>query len=308
MSISSVINVLLSPFKLFIAINVFIVVNTIIIPFSLLLNIMIYTPLVKLPIVIPLKYLLELQDVKFTDYHWLSHQVELFVLTLFHFVMVSIYIGITVGVFTWVNLSAIRYVLTLPLELTEDKQSKNRIELEPATEKKNKTTITPDHRIQDQDTGYYDFLNQVVVPDVVEPRQQALSAQTLPSEISPEETHHHVYEDDDGYIYTGQLRNRTHGVDSSDITPSEDVSNPPSEEEQEEEEQGVSGGAKEQSAAAAAQGVAVDESYILEPVEEEETQSSHELSNIPEETEEEEMFSERVNISKDTTITDQTSE
>lgn len=94
--------------------NVSLIKHMVLIPLKLLFVITVYIPFVKLPVLIPAKFLFDLE----TDWQadililWLSSQLELLVLSCIHFVMVNVFLGIIVGLLTGFNLKAIRYVLT----------------------------------------------------------------------------------------------------------------------------------------------------------------------------------------------------
>ncbi|EGW34071.1 uncharacterized protein SPAPADRAFT_65251 [Spathaspora passalidarum NRRL Y-27907] len=266
--VASIVNAILAPFKLVFAINLFILSNAVFIPLSLMVNIMIYTPLIKIPIIIPLRYFLELEDGKFDDLNWIAGQIELFFLTLFHFVMVSFYIGVIVGVVTWMNLSAIRFVLTLPLK--EDEQM---------TQNKQPLPIEESNSRRQQ---LFDLIDPVIVPDVnlknrVRNKIDARRGLTPLSEnnsvssaITPQ------YEDDDGYHFTTGLRNRkAPPTTSTFIQPDSmtflDHSHVDDLEQSEEQE-------------------IIDEEVANALEEEMEDSLERELTNIPEETEDEELF------------------
>lgn len=60
-----------------------IISHTIIIPLKIFFKISIYIPFLKIPVIIPLVYLLELHEIKSTD--WILAQIELFSITTLHF-------------------------------------------------------------------------------------------------------------------------------------------------------------------------------------------------------------------------------
>lgn len=94
--------------------NVSLIKHTVLIPLKLLFVITVYIPFIKLPVLLPAKFLLDLESDWQADILilWLSSQIELLVLSCIHFVMVNVFLGIIVGLLTGFNLKAIRYVLT----------------------------------------------------------------------------------------------------------------------------------------------------------------------------------------------------
>ncbi|RLV89213.1 hypothetical protein JA1_005263 [Spathaspora sp. JA1] len=278
--VTTVVNAILAPFRLLLAINLFIITNAVFIPISLVINIMVYTPLIKIPIVIPLRYFLELDKGNFDDFGWLAGQVELFFLTLFHFVMVSFYIGIIVGLITWMNLSAIRFVLTLPLKSTEQQEQQ-----EAVHNKKPLSSGIDRHQL-------FDLVNPVIISDVdvarntlrdkIEARRaksDKITSETNPvtESVSSGITPH--YEDDDGYNFPSGLRNRkTPATTSTFVQPRNSYLNRTQVDddlEQQDEE------------------IEVSENDLVEQEEEEENMHDsigRELTNIPEETEDDELF------------------
>lgn len=94
--------------------NVYLVKHTVLIPLKLLFIITVYIPFIKLPVLWPARHILELEPDWYADklMLWLGGQVELFIISIVHFVMVNVFLGVIVGVLTGFNLKAIRYVLT----------------------------------------------------------------------------------------------------------------------------------------------------------------------------------------------------
>ncbi|KAK6456445.1 uncharacterized protein RJT20DRAFT_44742 [Scheffersomyces xylosifermentans] len=89
--------------------------HAIVIPLQLLVDIMVYNLFIRIPIVIPLKYLLELNGVEHgedEDFTWLMAQLQLFVVNAFHYLMVSAFLGVAVGAIMGFNLVIIRYLFT----------------------------------------------------------------------------------------------------------------------------------------------------------------------------------------------------
>lgn len=87
-----------------------IISHTIIIPLKIFFKISIYIPFLKIPVIIPLVYLLELHEIKSTD--WILAQIELFSITTLHFLIVCIFLGGIVGTIAGINMSAISIVLS----------------------------------------------------------------------------------------------------------------------------------------------------------------------------------------------------
>jgi hypothetical protein len=97
----------------FINVNKFILNHFIFIPLRLLFLITIYIPFIKVPVVLPIKFILELND-DFTSrgIPWFQSQIELFFINIIHFFMVNVFLGIFVGAVAGMNLKVIRYFLT----------------------------------------------------------------------------------------------------------------------------------------------------------------------------------------------------
>ncbi|CAX40131.1 conserved hypothetical protein [Candida dubliniensis CD36] len=87
-----------------------IISHTIIIPLKLFFKISIYIPFLKIPVIVPLIYLLELHEIK--DTKWILTQIELFSITTLHFLIVCIILGGIVGTIAGINMSAISIVLS----------------------------------------------------------------------------------------------------------------------------------------------------------------------------------------------------
>ena len=91
------------------------VLHTIIIPLQLAFKITIYIPFIKIPILDPLIYLLELQDFKIRDNEqWIINQINLFLITGIHYVGACLIIGAGVGIWMGINLSLINLILKVP--------------------------------------------------------------------------------------------------------------------------------------------------------------------------------------------------
>ncbi|KAI5962537.1 uncharacterized protein KGF55_003613 [Candida pseudojiufengensis] len=109
-------------------------INIIYLPLLYLFSICFYIPLFKLPIWIPIRYILELNpdpQSKLSSQlliednggshslNWLMSQFNLFTLVTFHFILTSIYIGIGIGLIMGFQLSFISWFFTLDLGVSE---------------------------------------------------------------------------------------------------------------------------------------------------------------------------------------------
>lgn len=205
----------------------------------------IYIPFIKIPIVIPIKFLLELND----DWNektlsWFQSQIELLLINIIHFFMVNVFLGIFVGILTGLNLKFIRYLLTW----NETKSTNNK----PLVKKASKGSPKKLKAIKSKPTSFKKFplnFDQVIIPDSVE---EALGISQLPSTnktistgINPNVTHNIrtfkkssgssdedilIYEDDDGYSYA-QDEVKSDSVNQSTLSPKNQLSNISEEEE-----------------------------------------------------------------------------
>ncbi|CAI5755751.1 unnamed protein product [Candida verbasci] len=199
-----IIQIFLSPVLTIHEINKFIFFNTVYIPVSLVFTICLYIPFIKLPILKPLIYLLELENFEiFEDISWIKTQFELFLITTLHFIICSIYIGIGIGVISGLNLSTIQFIfsLSIPEEIKNFEQIWD--------EKANNMLIDPPRiKKEDEDVGVNIKLEPQPVAPVTAKDKIKLKMLENKKEKGIIEEIPVGFEDDDGYSY---LRRRKNG-------------------------------------------------------------------------------------------------
>ncbi|RCK62716.1 hypothetical protein Cantr_09200 [Candida viswanathii] len=138
------------------------VVHTIIIPLQLAFKITIYIPFIKIPILDPLIYLLELQDFKIrNNEQWIINQINLFLITGIHYVLACLIIGAGVGIWMGVNLSLINLVFRVPqgsgLDIPRTKEN-----VVPVTKQDDRGRVKEETK-----TGLENFGKGVIIPDLL---------------------------------------------------------------------------------------------------------------------------------------------
>ncbi|RCK59248.1 hypothetical protein Cantr_07711 [Candida viswanathii] len=138
------------------------VVHTIIIPLQLAFKITIYIPFIKIPILDPLIYLLELQDFKIrNNEQWIINQINLFLITGIHYVLACLIIGAGVGIWMGVNLSLINLVFNVPqgagMDIPQTKES-----VVSVTKQDDRDKVKEESR-----TGLENFGKGVIIPDLL---------------------------------------------------------------------------------------------------------------------------------------------
>lgn len=232
------IQIVLSPFNIILPLiqkifllNKYLLNHFIFIPLKLLFLITIYIPFIKIPIIIPLKFILELND----DWNeknvsWFQSQIELFLINVIHFFMVNVFLGIFVGILTGLNLKFIRFLLTWNENKTSNVADKPLVKKKSYKSSPKLSKYSPKSKskiksIQPNSKKFPLNLDEVIIPDVnTDFTWETLGISQLPSlnktistGINPNVTHNIrdfkktsmssdekvlIYEDDDGYQYS----------------------------------------------------------------------------------------------------------
>ncbi|CAN3360311.1 hypothetical protein DICA3_D10528 [Diutina catenulata] len=186
--------------------NVYVIKHTLLIPLKLLFVITVYIPFIKLPVLTPAKYMLELDNDWYADKSasWFSGQVELFIVNIVHFVMVNVFLGVIVGLLTGFNLKAIRYVLTWKPRKSHKKKTPKwaRHSRQFVAELSNHvvTEDVPSRVPSIKDLGLSQLpATKATVSTSAEnyPSTNTMRQRSAPQ--SPSSTNAMLYEDDDGY-------------------------------------------------------------------------------------------------------------
>lgn len=222
-AMDSIISVVLFPaiasFKLIQAAVLFlvwIIQHTVIVPLFVAFDLMVYTTFIKIPIIIPLKYLLELEDGEnIQDLSWMKDQVLLFTTSALHFVIANVLIGLLVGYITGNWMRVVKLIL-----LSKPKEKpKNSFAFKIKSEKTNEKSV--------QTTPFLnEFINSVTVADPLKKthlahtedlltplkttstgtssmlRENQLLRERLKNKKILVQDGLNLYEDDDGYNYT----------------------------------------------------------------------------------------------------------
>lgn len=217
--------VVITPIYYFVYIQYMLVLHLLLIPIQLLVLITIYTALIKIPIVIPLSYVLELNDSnpERADNAWLAAQLHLFFVNFTHFAMVSVFLGICAGTILGWNIIGIRYLLTWGKRKTKkgsrslyksyqgSKVSTRNANISSPDRKRFVTPVSsakssPRRDASAQSTPLLSrLLNTVVVDDHTETRATGSNIHTsgnLRGRLTNKTKQELVYEDDDGYSYS----------------------------------------------------------------------------------------------------------
>lgn len=153
-----------------------VVLHTIIIPLQLAFKITIYIPFIKIPILDPLIYLLELQDFKIRDNEqWIINQINLFLITGIHYVGACLIIGAGVGIWMGINLSLINLILKVPnfdeksidsykIKKTNSNRVQDQLNTKIDTTVASNSNSTSDNGIKGQVENYG---KGVIIPDVL---------------------------------------------------------------------------------------------------------------------------------------------
>ncbi|KAK6868724.1 hypothetical protein K6H11_004096 [Candida tropicalis] len=176
-----------------------VVLHTIIIPLQLAFKITIYIPFIKIPILDPLIYLLELQDFKIRDNEqWIINQINLFLITGIHYVGACLIIGAGVGIWMGINLSLINLILKVP---NFDEKSIDSYKIKKTNS--NRQRLLAERRLAESQ-----FQEIQRNPDVVTSIEGDLQNEEPVADEDYGESIEVVGLEDDGYAYTGGLRNR----------------------------------------------------------------------------------------------------
>lgn len=187
-----------------------------IVPLFVAFDLMVYTTFIKIPIIIPLKYLLELDDgEKIQDFSWMKDQVLLFTTTALHFVFANILIGLFVGYITGNSMRVVKLIL-----LSKSKEKpQNSFAFKTKSVKTNQRSV--------QTTPFLnEFINTVTAADPLKKthtphtedlltplktsttgsspilRENQLLRERLKNKKILVQDGLNLYEDDDGYNYT----------------------------------------------------------------------------------------------------------
>ncbi|KAK6199546.1 uncharacterized protein RJT21DRAFT_121928 [Scheffersomyces amazonensis] len=207
-------------------------------PLYLALYIVGYTVFVKIPVVLPLRYLLELDD-EFRSYgdvaeseelKWLMSQVQLFVLEVIHFGLASIVIGVFVGAAVSVGLRVIsvvfneenlEFVWAVSSGLTAggitdsgiNNSSKGGVSGSGSGRTGTGKTFGSGDKVSisgesDNVSAIVDIVNTVLVPPKPSSRVPNDGLESTLRKIRQRRRapSAHIYEDDDGYNYTSYNR------------------------------------------------------------------------------------------------------